>query len=161
MKKLLIRAGMAGTFCLLAGHFLAAYAQDHDLTAYRQGAFHGAKADKPFYYAIYQLDSADPKLIAQTLSNMRNAMQDTRLKGKLRLELIAFSDGVAVYQKDHPYEKELLALRENGVILAQCNNTLQERKIAKETLFPFVAIVPSGNGELIIRQAQGWSLVHP
>jgi hypothetical protein len=28
-------------------------------------------------------------------------------------------------------------------------------------LFPFVAIIPSGNGELIIRQAQGWSLVHP
>ena len=103
---------MTGTLYLLAGHFFSAYGQDHDLTAYRQGAFYGAKADKPFYQAIYQLDSADPKLIGQTLSNMKNALNDPRLKGKPRLELIAFSDGVAVYQKDHPYEKELLALRE-------------------------------------------------
>ncbi len=39
---------MAGTLCLLAGHFLSAYGQDYNLTAYRQGAFHGAKADKSF-----------------------------------------------------------------------------------------------------------------
>ncbi len=39
---------MAGTLCLLVGHILSAYGQDYDLTDYRQGTFHGAKADKPF-----------------------------------------------------------------------------------------------------------------
>ena len=38
---------------------------------------------------------------------------------------------------------------------------MKERNISKEELFPFIAYVPTGNGELIIRQAQGWSLVHP
>ena len=33
--------------------------------------------------------------------------------------------------------------------------------MSKENLFPFTAHVPTGNGELVIRQAQGWSLVHP
>jgi hypothetical protein len=84
---------MTGTLYLLAGHFFSAYGQDHDLTAYRQGAFYGAKADKPFYQAIYQLDSADPKLIRQTLSNMKNALNAPRLKGKLRPELIASLTG--------------------------------------------------------------------
>jgi intracellular sulfur oxidation DsrE/DsrF family protein len=28
-------------------------------------------------------------------------------------------------------------------------------------LYDFIAIVPSGNGELIIRQADGWSVIKP
>ena len=33
--------------------------------------------------------------------------------------------------------------------------------MSKDELLPLISYVPSGNGELIIRQAQGWSLVHP
>lgn len=59
------------------------------------------------------------------------------------------------------YENDLKELIGKGVIVAQCNNTLKERKISREQLFDFIAIVPSGNGELIIRQAEGWSIVKP
>jgi intracellular sulfur oxidation DsrE/DsrF family protein len=47
------------------------------------------------------------------------------------------------------------------MILAQCENTLKERKIDKTELFDFISFVPSGNGEIIIRQQQGWAVVHP
>jgi intracellular sulfur oxidation DsrE/DsrF family protein len=45
--------------------------------------------------------------------------------------------------------------------VAQCNNTLRERKISRDQLYDFIAVVPSGNGELIIRQADGWTIIKP
>ena len=121
----------------------------------------GATADQAHYNAVYQLDSDDPKLIQQTLRNINNALEDARLKGKITIELVAFGNGTALFRKDQPYEAPLTALKAKGVILSQCLNTLKEKKISKDELLPLIAYVPSGNGELIIRQAQGWSLVHP
>jgi len=43
----------------------------------------------------------------------------------------------------------------------QCNNTVVERKIDKNDLFPFIFYVPSGNGEIILREYEGWATVHP
>jgi intracellular sulfur oxidation DsrE/DsrF family protein len=153
------------TAALVAGLSLTGRAQTpaamHDAEAFQKGTFAGATADQAHYNAIYQLDSDDPKLIQQTLRNISNALEDNRLKGKITVELIAFSGGTALYRKDQPYEAQLTALKAKGVILAQCLNTLRERKISKDELLPLIAYVPSGNGELIIRQAQGWSLVHP
>ena len=123
--------------------------------------FTGAEATKPHYKALYFLDDADPKKIKGTLRNINNALEDERLKGKVGIELVAFGDGVAVFEKTNPYEEALLALQNKGVILAQCSNTVRERNIDKSTLFPFISYVPSGNGEIIIRGADGWVIVHP
>jgi intracellular sulfur oxidation DsrE/DsrF family protein len=123
--------------------------------------FKGAEATQAHYKALYFLDDIDPKKIKGTLRNIDNALEDVRLKGKLEVELVAFGDGVAVYEKANSYEQTLLALQKKGVILAQCNNTIRERHIDTATLFPFISYVPSGNGEIIIRQAQGWAVVHP
>ncbi|MBT9395107.1 DsrE family protein [Hymenobacter sp. NST-14] len=150
---------------LVSGFSLEASAQalkpSADQLAFERGTFAGATADKSHYHVVYQLDSDDPKLIKMTLRNMKNALEDPRLKGKLQMELVAYAGGTNVFRKDQPYEPELQALKAQGVILAQCLNTLRERNISKEDLFPFVSYVPTGNGELIIRQAQGWALVHP
>ncbi len=123
--------------------------------------FTGAKATLKNYKALYILNNGDEKKITGTLRNMKNALDDPRLKGKLDLELIAFGDGVAVYDKNGIFEKTLRELQSRGVILAQCENTLRERHIDKSTLYDFISYVPSGNGEIIIRQYQGWAVVHP
>jgi len=123
--------------------------------------FQGADATNAHYKALYFLDDADPKKIKGTLRNIDNALEDPRLKGKLEVELVAFGDGVAVFEKANPYEEALLALQKKGVLLAQCSNTVRERNIDKGTLFPFINYVPSGNGEIIIRGEDGWSIVHP
>ena len=124
-------------------------------------AFTGATAKLKHYDALYILNSNDDKKIKGTLRNIDNALEDVRLKGKLHVELIAFGDGVAVYMKSGAYEQTLKDLKAKGVFLAQCSNTIKERKIDKNDLFPFVSYVPSGNGEIIIRQYQGWAVVHP
>ncbi|GAC1310132.1 MAG: hypothetical protein NVSMB24_26770 [Mucilaginibacter sp.] len=139
--------------CLIIGKNVSAQSNPAELN--------GAVATQSHYKALYYLDDADPKKIKGTLRNIDNALEDVRLKGKVEIELVAFSDGIAVYDKSGPYEAALLALQKKGVILAQCNNTVMERHIDKATLFPFISYVPSGNGEIIIRQAEGWATIHP
>ena len=129
--------------------------------AAKAAAFQGAAATKGHYRAVYQLDSDDPKLITKTLHNMKNALADPRLKGKLELELVVFSGGTVAFRKDQPYEADVLALQQAGVVLAQCQNSMNAYQLTKADMLPYISIVPTGNGELIIRQAEGWALVHP
>lgn len=123
--------------------------------------FHGATANLKEYKALYILNSADEKKIKGTLRNINNALEDPRLKGKLQVELVAFGDGVDVFKKSSHYDTLLTNLEKKGVLLAQCENTIRERKINKDDLWSFISYVPSGNGEIIIRQYQGWATVHP
>jgi len=123
--------------------------------------FHGAVANLTSYKALYILNQSGEKKIKGVLRNIKNALNDPRLKGKLQVELLAFGDGVDVFKKSNHFDTLLIALKEKGVIFAQCENTMKERKISKDELWPFVSYVPSGNGEIIIRQYEGWATVHP
>lgn len=123
--------------------------------------FTGAEATKLNYQAVYQLNTDDAKAISGVLRNISNALEDERLKNKLQIELVVHGNGVVAFMKDHPYKDELLKLKEKGVILAECLNTMREKNISKDQLFDFISYVPSGNGEIIIRQQQGWAYIHP
>lgn len=124
-------------------------------------SFHGATAHLKQYKALYILNQSDENKIKSVIRNIQNALEDPRLKGKLQVELIVFGDGVEVFKKSNHYDTLLLMLQRKAVILAQCLNTIKERKISKDELWPFISYVPSGNGEIIIRQYQGWAIVHP
>ncbi|WP_293956438.1 MULTISPECIES: DsrE family protein [unclassified Sphingobacterium] len=140
---------------------IQAKAQDNKLLL-NNHHYSGAVAKKKAYKAIYQLDSNDPKTIEKAIRNINNVLKDPRLKGRLQIELVAFSGGTEAYlKKNSQYEKPLKDLVEKGVIVAQCLNTLEEKHIAKEELFDFIGYVPSGNGELILRANEGWIIVKP
>jgi intracellular sulfur oxidation DsrE/DsrF family protein len=156
MKKLFLSVIFIGSF------MITAHAQVSNSSALKMNeTFAGAKATQKKYRAIYQLDNSDPKVIEKTIRNINNALADPRLAGKLEVELVAFGGGTDAYMKGNKYENDWKALIEKGVIVAQCNNTLKERKIKRDQLYDFIAIVPSGNGELIIRQAEGWAVIKP
>lgn len=156
MNKKNILYGMVFCLCTMTLTFNTQAQQTR-----QAAAFHGATAVKKSYKAVFQLNSGEDKVIRATLRNMNNALHDPRLEGKLTLELVAHSGGIAVFLKKNAYGPMLQKLAEQGVILAACENTLRERQINKSELLPFVSYVPSGNGELIIRQQQGWAIIHP
>jgi len=151
-----IKIGLFGTLMLLSMSLAAQ--QKHKPSS---DTFHGAQSTAKSYKVVYQLNSEDNQKILATFKNIGNALDDPRLKGKLQVELVVHSGGVAAFKKDSPYQQQVLALKNRGVILAQCENTLKERNISKDELFDFISYVPSGNGELIIRQQQGWAIIHP
>jgi intracellular sulfur oxidation DsrE/DsrF family protein len=125
------------------------------------GSFQGAPATLKKYRALYFINESDEKKVRGIIRNINNALTDPRLKGKLEVELVAFGDGVEMFKRNNHYDTLLLTLQDKGVILAQCENTIRERKISKEQLLPFISYVPSGNGEIIIRQSEGWAVIHP
>ena len=129
--------------------------------AAKAATFQEAPATKSHYRAVYQLDSDDPRLINQTPAQHENALEDPRLKGKLELELVVFSRGTTVFKKNQPYEADVLTLEQAGAILAQCANSLKAFKLTKDDMLPYISVMPTGNDELILRQAEGWALVHP
>jgi intracellular sulfur oxidation DsrE/DsrF family protein len=139
--------------------FTQAQAQDNALEKNR--AYTGATANHKMYHAVYQLDSNDPKVIEKTIRNINNALTDPRLAGHLQVELVAFAGGTEANLKGSKYEAALKDLVDKGVIVAQCHNSLVEKKLDRSSIYDFIAVVPSGNGELIIRQQQGWAIVKP
>jgi len=113
------------------------------------------------YKALYIINSSDDHRVKGALRNIANALNDPRLKGKLQIELVVFSDGVEIFKRGSAYEETLRQLKSKGVNLAQCENTLKERKIDKSELYPFISYVPTGNGEIILRHYEGWAIIHP
>ncbi|HUW35865.1 MAG TPA: hypothetical protein VMV91_00935 [Rhodocyclaceae bacterium] len=155
MKRSMKRSGMVAAAALFAVSLpgLAAAGSGDD--------FHGAAATKAQYGVIFQLDSGGNAAIKKTLNNIENILHDPRLAKKLKVELIANSHGFDVYVKNNGFEDKLRHLQQQGVILAQCNNTLKELKVSRNDLYPFISIVPSGMGEITIREGEGWAYIHP
>ena len=123
--------------------------------------FAGAQATKDHYGVIFHIDEGGQATIKKTLTNVENLLNDPRLKGKVQIELIANSKGFAVYVKNNGFEDKLKELQKEGVILAQCSNTLRELHVDRKDLYSFVSIVPSGMGEITLREAEGWAYIHP
>lgn len=123
--------------------------------------FHGARPKHARYRAIFQVDSDAPGLFKKTLNNVRNVLEDPRLKGRVDVELLANGRGYEIYKPGNGLEADLKVLAGRGVILAQCGNTLRELKLDAATLYPFIHVVPSAMGELVIRQGDGWAYIHP
>jgi len=136
-------------------------AQTNEKALETNKSFTGAKATQKNYHVIYQLDNNDPKIIEKAFRNINNALADPRLAGKVEIELITFAGGTETVVKGSKYEEDLKALVQKGVIVAQCNNSLREKKLTPDQIYDFMAIVPSANGELIIRQAEGWAVIKP
>jgi len=96
MKKLIL------IFCLICSVFLINGAKGQT-----KPVFTGAKAVLKHYKALYVLNSGEEKKINGTLRNLKNALDDPRLKNKLELELVVFGDGVALFDKNGPYQEKL------------------------------------------------------
>ncbi len=146
---------------LMMGTLLKAQSTDLQSKLTHNAEFTGADTHNKHYKAIYQLDSNNPDVIKKAFRNIKNVLNDPRLKGKLEVELITFSGGTEVMLKDSAYADALKELIDKGVIVAQCTNSLQERNLKKEQLYDFIGYVPSGNGELVIRASEGWVIVKP
>ncbi|AOV18608.1 hypothetical protein BJI67_12095 [Acidihalobacter aeolianus] len=126
------------------------------------GTFHGAQANPHREYgAIFQIDNGGNGAIKKTLNNIENLLHDPRLKGHIKIELIANSKGFDVYVKGNGFRRKLKELQHQGVILAQCGNTLRELHVNRHDLYPFITVVPSGVGEITIRESEGWAYIHP
>lgn len=96
------------------------------------------------------------------LRNIRNLCREYDPKAS-RIEVVANAEAVKFYASPANVDEaeNLRELAGKGVRVAACANALRGMGIAAEKLPPFVEVVPSGVGELIRRQAEGYAYIKP
>ncbi len=111
------------------------------------------------YRAIFHLDEKNRG--EMVLHNIENLLNDLGEKN-VEVELLANGQGVRVLlKKANPIEDLILRLAERGVRFAACSNSIRYLGFTKDELFDVVEIVPSGVGELVKKQTQGWAYIRP
>lgn len=146
-------------FALFIGQ--TTFGQSQEELLQKNSEFKGAEATKEHYKVLFQLDSKSPEIINKAFRNIRNILNDPRLKDRVEVQIVTFSGGTEALLKDGGFEDQVVDLIKKGVLVVQCENSLKERKLTKEQMFDFIAYTPSGNGELVIRAADGWTIVKP
>ncbi|MEN6329276.1 MAG: DsrE family protein [Methanobacteriaceae archaeon] len=104
------------------------------------------------------MDESDEYRFNLILSNLTNLLAEIK---EVEIELVANAQGIKLLQKDNAYEERIVQLQNKGVTLVACNKTLQSLQLKPEDLLEGVKVVPSGVGELVKKQKEGWIYIRP
>ncbi|SMB91716.1 hypothetical protein SAMN00017405_2236 [Desulfonispora thiosulfatigenes DSM 11270] len=110
------------------------------------------------YKALFHVDEKEKIMLV--LKNMANLLNDLG-EDEVEVALVGNSEGIALMYQSSEYKEKVEALYKKGISFAACANTMKEKKLNKEDLLEFAYIVPSGVGEIVKKQAQGYFYIRP
>ncbi|TGE35096.1 hypothetical protein E4K67_27255 [Desulfosporosinus fructosivorans] len=111
------------------------------------------------YQVVFHIDERDKGLLG--LNNIENLLADLG-EDNVNAELVANHEGIEILLKSpDTYVEQIVRLAKMGVKFAACANAMRQRGVTKEQLVELVQVVPSGVGELVKKQAQGWAYIRP
>jgi intracellular sulfur oxidation DsrE/DsrF family protein len=110
------------------------------------------------YRAVLHLTEIEKANLA--LNNVRNLLADLG-EDQVDAELVTNSEGVKALLKTGPYGEKVNELAEKGVRFILCSKSLRAMRMKKEEFFDHAEVVPSGTGELVKKQTEGWVYVRP
>jgi uncharacterized protein len=107
---------------------------------------------------VMQLTSKDTlahKSLLKQLNNLKDGWGDD-----VDIVVVCHGPGIDFMRTAMtPYRNEIYRTKERGIRFIVCENSLKERKVAKEEILPDMDYVKMGIGEIVIRQEQGWSYI--
>jgi uncharacterized protein len=113
------------------------------------------------YQVVFHLDEGDKVRMRMTLKNIENLVADLGEKN-IEIELVTNGQGVmALLKQPNAHGDQIARLAQRGVHFAACANSLRQMDLAADALLDSVQVVPTGVGELVRRQADGWAYVRP
>ena len=107
------------------------------------------------YKAVFQVSDADPQKWNLTLNNARAALAE--LGPGTTIEIVAFGPGIGMLKVDSEVAARLTEAAGKGVKLAACQNTMRGQHLEPKDLHPQITVVPSGVGEIIRKQGEGYA----
>jgi len=108
---------------------------------------------------VFQMNLSDTDSWNQLLANVSNVETAFGKEG-VTIEVVFYGKGItALLKANAAYEERLKKAAERGVILGACQNTMRNRKITSQDIFPFSTEVDSGVAELVRKQEAGWSYI--
>ncbi len=113
--------------------------------------------DKKKHKVVFQLTSSDTlvhKALIKQIRNVQAAAPNTKI------EVVCHNNGITFLQTAVSKQTAgIQELKKTGVDFVACENTMRERKIAREELAAECRTVPAGLLEIIDKQEKGWAYV--
>lgn len=112
------------------------------------------------YKAIFHVDESSLAKWKLVLVNIENLMAE--FGEDIEIELLANAEGISLlYKTPNHFKETITRLSARGVQFALCANSLKQQNLTKEFFLDMATVVPSGVGELVIKQSAGWAYIKP
>lgn len=118
----------------------------------------GAAPANARYKAVFAVSEADPARWNFVLGNIRNAQADLGAEHVL-IELVAYGGGIGMLKADADTAARVSEAAQAGVVVSACENSMRGYKLTRAQLNPQAGTVPSGVGQLIKRQHEGYAYI--
>lgn len=109
---------------------------------------------------VLQVSDSVPAKWSLTLNNARNALEALG-KGNIDIEIVAYGPGIEMLRAGSEAGARIAQAQSDGIKVVACQNTMRGMKLAESDMLPSIGYVPSGVVELIEKQKEGWSYIHP
>lgn len=107
---------------------------------------------------IMQLSSNDTLVWKGLMNNLKHLK--TGWGDSVVIEVVAHGPGLDFLTKGKTTQQEKIThFKKMGIEFIACENTMAERKIARETIITEAGFVKMGIGEIVRKQEQGWSYI--
>ncbi|MGB3944342.1 MAG: DsrE family protein [Methanothrix sp.] len=110
------------------------------------------------YRAVIHLTEMERASLA--LNNVANLLSDLG-EDETEVEVVANSEGTRALSKAGPFVERIGELAGRGTRFVVCARSLAALGMRQEEFVDDVEVVPSGTGELVKRQTEGWAYVRP
>jgi intracellular sulfur oxidation DsrE/DsrF family protein len=108
---------------------------------------------------VFQMNVGDNDSWNQLFANIGNVQKAFQKEG-LQIEVVFYGKGISALLKTNTaYEERLKKAAAEGVVLGACQNSMRNRKITSQDIFPFSTEVDSGVAELVRKQEAGFSYI--
>lgn len=102
----------------------------------------------------------DKAKVAGALSNASNLQKEFGAQC-VNIEMVNFSSAVTQLTPMSPLGTQIKDALKAGINIVACQNSLNKFKLTIDDMFPGITSVPSGVGELVRRQKEGWIYLQP
>ena len=118
----------------------------------------GKTGNQVKHHVVMQLTTNDTtvwKGLMLNIKHLRDSWGET-----VQIEVVSYGSGLdlLLLSKSNQMEK-IKDFTKLGVSFVACENTMRLRKISKDEVTPDAGYVPSGVGELVLKQEAGWSYI--
>jgi intracellular sulfur oxidation DsrE/DsrF family protein len=117
-------------------------------------------AATPKHRAVLQMSEPRGDEWSYLLAHVQNVRIAFANDGGVDVEVVFFGPGLNMLRKTNTDSEEILKrFAKEGVKLAACRNSMRDRNLTTDDLFPFITTVDSGVAELVRKQEAGWAYV--
>ncbi len=113
------------------------------------------------YHVIFHLDEESQDKVTFVLNNILNLLADLG-EENVAVELLVNGPAVKAFKaEESPLSELIRKVLVHNVVIALCNNALKSNSLNPEVMLADARVVPSGVGELVRKQTEGWAYIRP